>query len=91
MARPIHSNKFSNPDDLLRKGTPGFRPPEQVLNPDTPADEDRVSCAPGKEIGEKAMVFSFAASVFRVSLSSILYRKQFLGCIIPYYAQMHGS
>lgn len=71
MARPIKSEKFPKEDTFLDWGTDGYRPPEQVSSMDS-RKNSLVEAAGWKvRIGEKAMVFSFAATMFKVSLSDI--------------------
>ena len=74
LARPIKSMAFNNPTDFLGFGTPGFRAPEQSkqpVDPDLePEDIEHVAWNAGQEINEKAMVFSFAAVIFRVSAAT---------------------
>jgi hypothetical protein len=60
---PYRSHAVLNPKDLLGIGTPGFRPPEQIRL----FYDKTVSLVPDAVIGEKAMVYGFAASMFKVS------------------------
>jgi serine/threonine protein kinase len=68
-AKSIESKRFRYPKDLLWYGTPGMRPPEQV-QPSGRCGRSIVERLEGHpvHIGEKAMVFSIAASIFMVSL-----------------------
>lgn len=58
--KPIHSDVFTSPDDFVRGGSRGVRPPEHLK------DALGAQLIPEARLGEKAMVFSCAASIFRL-------------------------